>query len=165
MYSLFYLKFIKGNVSDSPHTWQKISQQSSFKAWSGYAYENICMLHVYQILKKLGLSGTFTEISSWKHRGNDEISGAQIDLLIDRKDGVVNLCEVKFTENEYIITKNYIADLRRKRSIFKHVTKTKKTVVTTFITTYPAIRNKYYLEEIHSEITMVDLFEGNYEAV
>ena len=158
LYSLFYLKFIKGNVSDTPHAWQKISNQNSFKAWSGYAYEDICMLHINQILKKLGLSGTFTEISSWKHKGNDEIPGAQIDLLIDRKDGVVNLCEAKFSQKEYIITKDNIADLRRKRSVFSHVTKTKKSIVTTLITTYPAIRNKYYLEEIHSEITMYDLF-------
>ncbi len=106
----------------------------------------------------MGLSGTFTEISSWKHKGDDEIPGAQTDLLIDRKDGVVNLCEAKFTQKEYIITKDNIADLRRKRSVFSHITKTKKSVVTTLITTYPAIRNKYYLEEIHSEITMDDLF-------
>jgi len=116
------------------------------------------MLHTNQIIKKLGLSGTYTEISSWKHKGDDEIPGAQIDMLIDRKDGTVNLCEVKFTQNEYIISKGYNAELRRKRSVFKHVTKTKKSVVTTFITTYPAIRNKYYLEEIHTEVTMEDLF-------
>jgi len=158
LYSLFYLKYVKNNVSDTPHTWQKIASQSSFKAWSGYAYENICMLHTNQIIKKLGLSGTYTEISSWKHKGDDEIPGAQIDMLIDRKDGTVNLCEVKFTQNEYIISKGYNAELRRKRSVFKHVTKTKKSVVTTFITTYPAIRNKYYLEEIHTEVTMEDLF-------
>ena len=82
----------------------------------------------------------------------------QIDLLIDRKDVVVNLCEAKFTQKEYIISKNNIADLRRKRSIFGHATKTKKMVVTTLILTYPAIRNKYYLEEIHSEVAMDDLF-------
>lgn len=159
LYSLFYLKFIKGNVSDAPHTWQKISAQSSFKAWSGYAYETICMLHPTLLIKKLGLSGTFTEIWSWKHRENDEMPGAQIDLLIDRKDGVVNLCEVKFTDSEFVITKDYNADLRRKRSVFTHVTKTKKSVLTTLITTYPAFQNKYYSEEIHSEITMADLFE------
>jgi hypothetical protein len=107
----------------------------------------------------LGLTGTYTEIWSWKHRGNDEKTGAQIDLLIDRKDGVVNLCEVKFTDNEFVITKDYNADLRRKRTVFTHVTKTKKTVLTTLITTYPAIQNKYYSEEIHSEITMTDLFD------
>ncbi len=158
LYSLFYLKFIKGNVNNNPYNWQKIVTQSSFRAWSGYAYENICMLHSKQILQKLGLSGTFTKTSSWKHKGDDETPGTQIDMLIDRKDGVVNLCEVKFTQNEFIITKSYNTSLRQKSSVFKHVTKTKKAVVTTLITTYPAIRNKYYLEEIHSEVTMDDLF-------
>ncbi len=157
-YSLFYLKFIKNNVTDIPHTWQKIAGQNSFKVWSGYAYENICLLHIKQILMKMGLSGTFTETSSWKYIGDDEVGGAQIDLLIDRKDGIINLCEAKFTQNEFILTKDYNTKLRQKRSIFEHITKTKKSVVTTLITTYPAIRNKYYLEEIHSEITMDDLF-------
>jgi len=158
LYSLFYLKFIKGQVHKTSQSWQKIASQAKFKAWSGYAYENICMLHTYQILNKLGLNGTYTQISSWKHIGNDTVPGAQIDLLIDRKDGVVNLCEVKFTQDEFIITKSYNAALRRKRSIFKNVTKTKKAIFTTLITTYPAIRNKYYIEEVQSEVNMKDLF-------
>lgn len=159
LYSLFYLKFIKGNISNQLNTWEKIVNQSSFRAWSGYAYENICMIHSRQVIQKLGISGTFTEISSWKHKGNNELPGAQIDMLIDRKDGVINLCEAKFTQKEYIITKDYIADLRRKRAVFEHVTKTKKSIVTTLISTYPAIQNTHYLEEIHSEVTMDDLFE------
>ena len=158
LYSLFYLKFIKGNVGNQINTWQKIVDSSSFVAWSGYAYENICTIHINQILMKLGLSGIYTEVSSWRYRGDDEIPGAQIDLLIDRKDVTVNLCEAKFTQKEFVLTKNYTADLRRKRSVFGHVTKTKKSIVTTLITTYPAIRNKYYFEEIHSEVTMDDLF-------
>ena len=158
LYSLFYLKFIKGNVNNISNTWQKIENQTSFRAWSGYAYENIAMLHIKQILKKLGLNGTYTEISSWKYRGDNEISGAQIDLLIDRKDEVVNLCEVKFTKNDYILTKKDNANLRMKQTVFKHVTKTKKAIVNTLITTYPAIQNKYYLEQIHSEVNFEDLF-------
>ena len=158
LYSLFYLRFIKGNVSDRVNTWQRLSSESRFTAWSGYAYENICMLHTRQILTKLGLSGTITQISSWHHKGNDEIPGAQIDLLIDRKDGFINLCEAKFSNKEYIITKDYATNLRQKRVVFEHVTKTKKSVVTTLISTYPAIQNKYYLEEIHSEVGMDDLF-------
>lgn len=158
LYSLFYLNFIKDNVSNRSNSWQKIASQPRFIAWSGYAFENICLLHTNQILIKLGLSGTFMEISSWRHKGNDEIPGAQVDLLINRRDGVINLCEAKFTSNEFIIDKNYIAALRQKRAVFSHVTKTKKTVVTTLITTYPAIRNSYYLEEVHSEATIDDLF-------
>ena len=162
LYSLFYLRFIKGNVSELPNSWQMLSNGASFIAWSGYAYENICMLHISQILKKLGLSGTFTQVSSWYHKGNDEIPGAQIDILIDRKDGVINLCEAKFFNKEYILTKDDVAKLRRKRAVFERVTQTKKSVVTTLITTYPAVRNKYFLEEIHSEVVMEDLFVPNF---
>ena len=111
-----------------------------------------------RVLKKLGLSGTLTKISSWHHKGNDEIPGAQIDLLIDRKDGVINLCEAKFHNKEFIINKEYAGKLRRKSAVFEQVTGTKKSVVTTLITTYPAIQNQYYLEEIHSEVGMDDLF-------
>lgn len=158
LYSLFYLRFIKGNVAGLRNSWQILSNDPKYKTWSGYAYENIVMLHITQILKKLGLSGTFTQVSSWYHKGNDEIPGAQIDILIDRKDGVINLCEAKFSNKEYIITKDYAAKLRQKRAVFEHVTKTKKAVVTTLISSYPSIQNKYYLDEIHSEVLMEDLF-------
>lgn len=107
----------------------------------------------------MGISGTYSEISSWKHIGNEELPGAQIDLLIDRKDGLINLCEAKFTADEFVISRNYNADLRRKRTVFHNVTKTNKTLVTTLITTYPAIQNKYYSEEVHSEVTLDDLFQ------
>lgn len=159
LYSLFYLRFIRKNAGKTGNVWHKQAGSNAYKTWSGYAYENVCMLHTSQIVNALGLGGAFTEISSWIFRGNDEVSGAQIDLLIDRKDGVINLCEVKFTENEFILSKNYTGDLRRKRSVFEHVTATRKSVVTTLITTYPALKNQYYLEEIHSEITMDDLFK------
>ncbi len=158
MYSLFYLKFIKGNVKNQSGNWLKISNLSSFRAWSGYAYENICMIHVDQILNKLKIKGVITETASWKHHGNKEVSGAQIDMLINRQDDIINLCEAKFTQNEFRITEDYVAKLRQKRAVFQHVTKTKKGVVTTLITTYPAIQNQYYLEEIHSEVSMEDLF-------
>jgi len=159
LYSLFYLRFIKGNISELKNTWQLLSKENKFIAWSGYAFENICMLHTSQILKKLGLSGTFTQISSWHHKDNNEIPGAQIDLLIDRRDGVINLCEAKFSNKEYIITKEYATKLRRKRSVFEQVTKTKKSVVTTLITTYPAIKNNYFTEEVDSAVIMEDLFQ------
>jgi len=160
LYSLFYLKFIKGNISEMPHTWQKISGQSSFKAWSGYAFENICLMHIPQILSSLGLSGTYTEVSSWKHIGNKELQGAQIDFLINRKDGVINLCEAKFTKEEFVITKKYSSDLQRKSMVFKHVTRTRNVVVNTLVTTYPALQNEYYLQDIHSEVQMDDLFQN-----
>ena len=158
MYSLFYLRFIKGNAGRAGISWQLLSAESSYATWCGYAYENICLLHIKQVLKKLGISGILTNASSWYFKGNDELPGTQIDLLIDRKDGLINLCEVKFSANDFILTKEYAAQLRRKISVFEAVTQTKKAVVTTLITTYPAVQNTHYLEHIQSEITMDDLF-------
>ena len=78
-------------------------------------------------------------------------------MVIERNDGIIHLCEAKFTTNEFIISKEYAARLRQKRTIFQYVTQTKKAVVTTLLTTYPAIHNKYYKEEIHTEVSM-DVF-------
>ena len=158
MYSLFYLRFIRMNNTGMVNSWQALSSEAKYISWSGYAFENICLLHVSQILTKLGISGTITNVSSWYYKGDDKIPGAQVDLLIDRKDGVINLCEAKFSNKEFLLSKEYTAKLRRKRAVFEQATKTKKSIVTTLISTYPAIENKYYLEEIHSAVDMDDLF-------
>jgi uncharacterized protein len=157
-YSIFYLKFIQGNVSDRKNVWQSLVSSSNYKSWSGYAFENICLTHLRPIHEKLGIAGVFTKVDSWKFAGNQEVSGVQIDLIIDRNDGIIHLCEAKFTKDEFIITKDYNTKLRHKRVAFQHITKTKKSVVTSLLTTFPAIRNQYYFEEIHSEISADDLF-------
>ena len=161
LYSLFYIKFIQPSLARGQGSWKMLTNSASFQAWSGYAYETICMLHMDQIRRALGISGVYSEVSSWKFAGNDEMPGAQIDLLIDRKDQVINLCEAKFTDQEFVIDKSYVANLRRKRSVFAQVTGTKKSIFTTLITTYPAMQNKYYLEEIQSEVTMDALFAND----
>ncbi|HHM21613.1 MAG TPA: ATP-binding protein [Bacteroidetes bacterium] len=160
LYSLFYLKFIRKNKRAGGIIWEQLSKQSSFTAWSGYAFENICLLHIRQIKMALGISGVFTRQSAWKFKGNDVLPGAQIDMVIDRADQIVHLCEAKFTRENFALNKAYAAKLRLRKSIFKQATKTKKAVFTTLLTTYPAIRNKYYLEEIDNEITMQDLFRS-----
>jgi hypothetical protein len=131
----------------------------TYRAWSGYAFENICMQHITNIKKALGISGIYSEVSAWKFRGNDELPGAQIDMIIDRSDKVINLCEAKFTENAFVVTKAYAEELRNKRAIFGQVTKTKKSSFTTLLTTYPALQNQYYTDEILFEVTMDALFE------
>jgi DNA-binding Lrp family transcriptional regulator len=157
LYSLFYLKFIKENKGNKG--WEQLSNQSTYTAWSGYAFENICMHHIEQIKAALGISGIFSNTSSWKFKGNDALPGTQIDMLIDRADQVINLCEAKFTKDNFAITNSYSAQLKLKKSIFRQVTQTKKAIFTTLLTTYPAIQNKYYLEEIQNEVSMDRLFE------
>jgi uncharacterized protein len=159
LYSLFYLKFIKPNKGTGTKIWEQLSQQNTYTAWSGYAFENICMMHTYQIKSALGIRGVYTEHSSWKFIGNDELPGAQIDMIIDRADQIIHLCEAKFTKNSYAISKSYAAQLRLKETVFRGATKTKKATFTTLLTTYPALKNEYYLEKIESEVTMDKLFE------
>lgn len=159
LYSLFYLKFIKPNKATGSGAWKQLHGSSSFKAWSGYAFENICMMHMQQIKKALGIQGVYTSANSWVFKGNKELPGAQIDMLIDRADNTINLCEAKFTENNFIISKSYAAQLKLKKTIFRQVSRTKKATFTTLLTTYPAVRNKYYADEIHNEITMDKLFQ------
>jgi uncharacterized protein len=158
LYSLFYLKFIEPHRGGSGRTWEKLSREGGYGAWSGYAFENICMMHLDQIKAALGITGVHTEHGAWKFRGDDTLPGAQVDMLIDRADQIIHLCEAKFTRENFAISKPYAAQLRLRKSIFRQATQTKKAVFTTLITTYPALRNKYYLEEVDSEITMDRLF-------
>ena len=158
LYSLFYLKFVQPNQGGGSRVWEQLSKQSTFTAWSGYAFENICMMHTDQIKSALGISGVYTRHSSWKFKGDDSLPGAQIDMVIDRADQIIHLCEAKFTKENFTLTKDTANQLRLRKTIFKQATQTKKAVFTTLLTTYPALRNKYYLEEIESEITMGHLF-------
>lgn len=162
LYSLFYLKFIKPNKGLAHKIWEQLSNQSSFAAWSGYAFENICMMHTAQIKSALGIRGVFTKHSSWKFKGDDALPGTQIDMVIERADQIIHLCEAKFTKENFAINNNYSAQLRLRKTIFKQATETKKAVFTTLLTTYPALQNKYYLEEIDSEVSMNQLFEKEY---
>lgn len=159
LYSLFYLKFIKPNKKGGRGTWDQLSKLSSFMAWSGYAFENICMLHISQIKKALGISGVFTTTSSWQFAGNDALPGAQIDMIIDRADQTINLCEAKFTKETFAITKSYAAQLKMKKSIFRQATQTKKAIFMTLLTTFPAMQNQYYLGDVDNEISMEKLFK------
>ena len=113
------------------------------KAWSGYAFEQVCLAHTEQIKKALGISGISTEESAW--RSSQSKYGAQIDLVIDRRDGVINICEMKFSTGPFSIDKKYNTELRNKITSFKTETRTKKALFLTMITTYGLQPNSYSL--------------------
>jgi hypothetical protein len=159
LYSLFYLKFIKPNKASGKGAWKQLSAGSGFAAWGGYAFENICMAHIQQVKAALGIQGVYAITNSWMFKGNDALPGAQIDMIIDRADNTINLCEAKFTKDNFIITKKYAAQLKLKKTIFRQISQTKKATFTTLLTTYPVIKNNYYTDEIENEITMNSLFE------
>lgn len=157
-YSLFYMKFITGSKISGAGTWTKVSATPSWKSWSGYAYESVCMKHMRQIKKALGISGIHSEVSAWHNRGKDE-KGAQIDLLIDRNDRTINACEIKFSGDPFEITKAYKADLENKVRAFKFASKTRKTVFLTMITTYGVRNIENFAGFINNEIKMDALFK------
>jgi hypothetical protein len=155
-FSLFYLNFMQDKKHMDEDFWVTNLQSGRINAWSGYAFEQVCLYHIYQIKKTLGISGISASVYSWRSKMTDP--GAQIDLVIDRRDGIINLCEMKYSNKEYSITKKYDMDLRNKQSAFYSETKTRKTLYTTFITTYGLNHNAYW-GNIQSEVTMDDLFD------
>ena len=154
-YSLFYINFIKTARENDEYFWTNFVGSATHRAWSGYAFEQVCMYHTAQIRQKLGISGIVTYSAAWRSKNSEP--GAQIDLLIDRNDSIINLCEMKYADNEFIIDKKVDESLRNKKSAFICETKTRKAVHFTMITTYGVKHNEYW-ENIQSEVKMDDLF-------
>lgn len=157
-YSLFYLKFIEKMKQEGANTWQNFEQTPNYRIWSGYAFESICLKHIHEIKKKLSILGVFSTTSTFYHKGAEGMDGCQIDLLIDRNDNVINVCEIKWSNSEYIITKSYSADLRKKVALFKHYSKTKKQVFFTFISSYGLMQNEHSRSLVDKELVLGDLF-------
>jgi DNA-binding PadR family transcriptional regulator len=157
-YTIFYLRFIKERYGKDEHFWENTIDNPAKRAWMGLSFEQVCKDHVNQIKKKLGISGVLSEVFSWDKRGTSEEDGAQIDLLIDRRDRVINLCEIKFSTTPYEIDKDYDMALKSKAEVFRNATKTTKTLITTMITTY-GIKKNMYSNYIGKEVCMDDLFE------
>lgn len=156
-YSLFYVRFIESFQKEGAGTWQSFQGTPTWQAWSGYAFESICLKHLPQLKNALGISGVFTTSSSFYHRGAESLPGCQIDLVIDRDDRVINLFEIKWTTGEYILTKNYAAELRQKITLFKHYTDTKKQVFLTMIAPFGLLKNEHSV--VGKVLVLDDLFD------
>ncbi len=157
-YTLFYYKFIRDNYGNDEHYWAHTLDNAARRAWSGYTFEQVCKDHVEQIKKKLGISGVLSGISTWSKKGDSSGKGAQIDLIIKRRDRVINLCECKYSTDEYEIDNEYEMNLRNKVSAFISNNRVKESIQLTMITTYGVKRNKHS-SVVNSEVTMDDLFE------
>jgi len=150
----FHLTFISNNHSDN--YWSSYSDNAVHRAWSGYAFEQVCFAHIRQIKEALGISGIHTDVCSWISRGDGK--GAQVDLVIDRVDRVINLCEIKFVKGPFEIDRQYDLTLRNKIEVFRQETKTKKAIHLTMITTY-GIKPGKYAGIAQSEINMDELID------
>lgn len=155
-FSLFHTKFIKSQKVFDKNHWEKMVDNPKQKAWGGYAFEQVCLAHTEQIKKALGISGISTEESVWRSSQSED--GAQIDLVIDRRDGVINICEMKFSTGAFSIDKRYDTELRNKMVSFRTETHTKKALFLTMITTYGLQANSYSLN-VQNDLKMDILFE------
>lgn len=157
-FTLFYLKFMKDKKVKDSHFWLNTVNTPQRNVWEGLAFEMVCFEHVPQIKQRLGIAGVMTDVFSWRV-ADDEVEGpgAQIDMLIDRADRVVNLCEMKFAGQEFLIDKSVDSGIKWKRGRFVRATRCKSSVHITFITPFGLVRNAY-ANEVQSQITAEDLF-------
>lgn len=147
-YARFYLKFIENNKNGGAGTWQKLFSTQSYLSWSGFAFETLCLKHIQQIKKALRIDAIYTTSSSWFNEN------AQVDMLIDRSDNVLHLCEMKFYNSEFAIDKSYYLNLKNKIAELQQDTKTRKNIFVTLITTYGIKENEYSKELVHSHLDM-----------
>jgi len=157
-YSLFYLTFIEPLGKNNQSDFTQLSDLPKWKIWSGYTFENICLTHIQQIRKALSIAGMASSIASFIAKPKDGFSGTQIDLLIERSDQVINICEIKFSINKYEVTKKDADNLLNKKQVFQYHTKTRKHLFVTLITTIGVVDNRHKLNEIDQVVTMDDLF-------
>ncbi len=164
-YSLFYLRWIdpvKSQVlqrSDRAY-WAKKRGTPAWYAWAGKAFESLCLKHINEIKEALSIGGVLTQHGHWEYRlkrGTGE-RGAEIDLVIDRADDCIHLCEIKFSDGEFAITKQYADQLERKKEVFREQTKSRKALFTTLITPYGIRDNIHARAVVDHSLTLEDLF-------
>lgn len=157
-YTLFYHQFLKKRSYDE-NEWQNLSNTPAVTAWSGIAFERVCLEHIPQIKNALGISGVSTKVNTWQCLPEPEegIYGSQIDLLIVRNDQIINLCEMKYSETDYAVSAAFHRAISQKISDFKQKTGTKYAIHPTLITTY-GVKPNAYAGDLQAIITAEDLF-------
>ena len=157
-FSLFYMRFVKGCQSFDGDYWTDGIGEGEKNEWRGFAFERMCLEHVPQIKRALGISGVHTEVYSWKCAASLDLRGAQIDLLLVRKDGIVNLCEMKYSKSVYAIDADEDQKIANRVAAFSKALGENKTIHVTMITAHGLAHNTYW-NNVQSEVTLDDLFD------
>ncbi len=155
-YVLFYLKFLKRNKQKS---FIDVIKTANYRIWCGYAFENICLQHIDKINNSLGISKINSNASTYLFKGNKFIDGFQIDLLIDRADNIINICEMKYYNKPFIFDKKYYQQTKNKITQFQEIAGNKVALHFTMITANGIVNNEYYNEIVDSEINLANFFK------
>ncbi len=157
-FTLFHLRFLAGASPVPEDFWTSTVSSPLQTTWKGLAFERLCLLHVQQIKSALGIAGVRANVCSWFHAPDKDVpDGAQIDLVLDRADGIVNLCEIKWCQGEYVLSKEECRKLLNRREVFKAATRTRKSVHITMITPN-GVAESPERHFVQSELTLDDLF-------
>ena len=152
----FYIKHVRDN-RDTTGFWQSIINSPTMLAWSGNAFEDVCRAHIRQVKHALGIGDVTTRESSWIVPGTENERGMQIDLVIDRDDRKICLCEMKFSQGKFSVGRDYSEKLQDRIRRTMEYTENKKPVISVLITTYGLERNNYS-NRFQKVVTMDDLF-------
>lgn len=155
-YTLFYYKYVNGIDTKDSLRWTHLSSTPQVSSWQGFSFELLCLLHLDEIKKALGIDRILNDASAWRSRQPEQ--NTQIDLVIERADHNINLCEMKFSSGMYAIDKGYEQKLRERMSIFLAETMTRCSTRITMITTYGVLQNKHS-GIVNDEVLLDDLFE------
>ena len=156
-FCIFYLRYVTNNVAYNSNFWQQNQSSQSIVSWRGFAFEEVCLAHICQIKSALNILGVSSTQSSWSVKGNDANDGAQIDLLIHRKDNVVNMCEMKFYNKEFTVNKDYERTLVQRQELLYERLNKRTVIHPTLITTFGLTYNEYSGSFLHV-LTLDDLF-------
>lgn len=158
-YSLFYIKYIKSNTNNDEHFWTHNYKSAQHNAWVGLAFERVCFQHIPQITKALGINGMHTSVYTWQiGTASDGSRGAQIDMLIDRADNMVNICEMKFSKTPYTVSNDDSIAIANKVERFSNAIGNSKSINITMITVN-GIAESGHWSDVHSVVTADDLFK------
>ena len=156
-FTLFHFRFMRDSSFRNRQYWTSLQRTPRFSAWAGISFEILSACHINEIKRKLGISGVATNVYSWRGKGETSDRAVQIDLVIERADNTIDICEMKFTEQEFTITKDYDNTLRHKLATFIEETKTRKSVQLVFVTSSGLLRNMYS-GRVQAEVILDDLF-------
>ncbi|MBC7865901.1 MAG: ATP-binding protein, partial [Gloeobacteraceae cyanobacterium ES-bin-316] len=155
-YSVFYYQF--SPQKNNAGSFMKISNSAKYRSWAGFAFESLCMRHSYKIKKALSIAGIFSQESAWYFKGDKQQPGFQIDMLIDRSDNSINICEMKFYATEFELSKKEADELRKRREFFRTKTQTRKYLINTLLTTYGLKSNEHSAGIIDKVVVIDQLF-------
>ena len=157
-FTLFHFKFLANNRQIQENFWQLSHDKPSVNAWRGLSFERLCFWHIPQIKRALGISGILANVCSWRAKCDaKDKEDAQIDMLIDRDDRVINVCEMKFTTDKFTMTETESRKLRQRIERFRAATGTRKGIMPTLISSAGLKRNAHS-SIITQEVTLDDLF-------